>query len=131
LGSIAARFILLIQSLLRHTLVRLVLERRVVLIYTFFVDQPVELESTDDMPVLPPTELINLLEAYSCQSPDTLYALWAKAGPVPPASGGPGHFWYESANASLRAAGIQTTPLLVFHLRLSCFQYSDVEWTCQ
>ena len=53
---ILGSFAFLVHSIKRDLLVMLVPERQVVLGNTYFIDTPVGLDGTDDMPFLPPTE---------------------------------------------------------------------------
>jgi hypothetical protein len=54
-------FVLFGHSLERDPLIRLVPERQVVLVNTHFVNTPVRLDGTDDLPLLPPTEFDQFL----------------------------------------------------------------------
>ena len=45
-----------VQSFQRNSLIRLVLERLVVVVDALLVDPPIGFDRTDDMPALPPTE---------------------------------------------------------------------------
>ena len=56
-GVILGCFALWVHSLERDPLIRLVPERQVVLVNTYFVNPPVGLDGTDDLPLLPATIL--------------------------------------------------------------------------
>jgi hypothetical protein len=56
-GEVGGCFVLVVHSLERDPLIRLVPERQVVLVNTYFVNPPVRLDGTDDLPLLPATIL--------------------------------------------------------------------------
>ena len=60
-GEVGGCFVLLVHSLERDPLIRLVPERQVVLVNTYFVNPPVRLDGTDDLPLLPATILDQFL----------------------------------------------------------------------
>ena len=59
-GVVGKGFAIFVHNLERDPLVRLVPERQVVSVNTYFVDPPVGFDGTDDMPLLPPTEFDEL-----------------------------------------------------------------------
>ena len=97
-GEVGGCFVQWVHSLERDPLIRPVPERQVVLVNTYFVNPPVRLDGTDDLPLLPATILDQFFGSVPGVKEHRLYDLWARGSLTPPASGVRGHTCCDNAN---------------------------------